>query len=81
MFSPLVDIDMNLACQIIVTSFNASMKVQNVIGNVPLGHWDGDQVQIGHDATDADADVHVEKQVATMRASIFSDRKRLDRWV
>jgi hypothetical protein len=53
----------------------AGYQVENVVGSVPLGHWDGDQVQIGQDTVDADADAHVEKRVATMRAAILGNGK------
>jgi 3'-phosphoadenosine 5'-phosphosulfate sulfotransferase (PAPS reductase)/FAD synthetase len=36
-------------------------QVENVFSNVPLEHWDGDQVWIGQDATNVDANVHVKK--------------------
>ncbi|CAM6028325.1 unnamed protein product [Sphagnum balticum] len=39
----------------------AGYQVENVLGSVPFEYWDGDQVQIGQDAVDTDADVHVEE--------------------
>jgi hypothetical protein len=45
-FSPSINMDMSLACQIIVVPLSASKKqqVENVLGNVPFEHWDGNQV-------------------------------------
>jgi len=56
-------------------------QVENVFGNVPLEHWDGDQMQIGQDAVDTDAYAHVKERTVAMRAAIPSNRECPDRRV
>jgi hypothetical protein len=76
---------MSLARQIIVVSFNASkkktIKLKMFFGSVPLEHWDGNQLQIGQDAVDIDADAHVKELNVAMHAAIPSNRECPDRRV
>jgi hypothetical protein len=59
----------------------AGYQVENVFGSVPFEHWDGNQVQIGQDTIDANADAHVEERAATMRVAIPDNGICPDRWV
>jgi hypothetical protein len=56
----------------------AGSQVENVFGSVPLEHWDGDQVQIGHDVADVDTNAHVDERVAMMCVAILGNQKCLD---